>query len=142
LATIGFVTGNGTITEQQNYSYVDNNQLMGSVYYRLKQIDFNGKYDYSNVVEVTKAVFYALSQNYPNPFNPTTAITYSIPENSFVTLKVYDVLGSEVADLVNGEVEAGVHKVNFSGVDLNSGVYFYTIKAGNFSETKKLMLMK
>jgi hypothetical protein len=142
LVTVGFVKGNGTTTEQHSYSYVDNNELMGPVYYRLKQIDFNGKYDYSNVVEVTKAVSYALSQNYPNPFNPTTAITYSVPQSSFVTLKVYNVLGSEVADLVNGVVEAGVHKVNFNGYDLTSGVYFYTIKAGNFSETKKLMLMK
>jgi hypothetical protein len=142
LTTIDFVRGNGTTTEQHSYSYFDNNELMGSVYYRLKQIDLDGKYDYSNVVEVTKAVSYTLSQNYPNPFNPTTAITYSVPQSSFVTLKVYNVLGSEVASLVNGVVEAGVHKVNFSGVDLNSGVYFYTIKAGNFSETKKLMLMK
>ena len=140
--TVGFVKGNGTTTETQSYTYVDNTELNGTVYYRLKQLDLNGKYDYSKVVEITRVVSYGLSQNYPNPFNPTTAITYSIPENSFVTLKVYDVLGSEVADLVNGEVEAGVHKVNFSGVDLNSGVYFYTIKAGNFSETKKLMLMK
>ena len=143
LVTVGFVKGNGTTTEQHSYSYVDNNELMGSVYYRLKQIDFNGKYDYSNVVEVTKVVTsYALAQNYPNPFNPTTAITYSIPQNTFVTLKVYDVIGREVAELVNGEVEAGVHNVNFNGYDLTSGVYFYTIKAGNFSETKKLMLMK
>ncbi len=142
LNTIGFVEGNGTTTETQSYTYVDNTELNGTVYYRLKQLDFNGKYDYSKVVEVIRVVSYGLSQNYPNPFNPTTAITYSIPENSFVTLKVYDVLGSEVADLVNGQVEAGVHKVNFNGYNLNSGVYFYTIKAGNFSETKKLMLMK
>lgn len=143
LVTVGFVRGNGTTTEKHNYSYVDNNELAGTVYYRLKQTDFDGRHDYSNVVEVTKVVTsYALAQNYPNPFNPTTAITYSIPQNSFVTLKVYNVLGSEVAELVNGEVQAGVHKVNFNGFDLNSGVYFYTIKAGNFSETKKLMLMK
>jgi hypothetical protein len=142
LVTVGFVKGNGTTTETQSYTYVDNTELNGTVYYRLKQLDLNGKYDYSKVVEVTRVVSYGLSQNYPNPFNPTTAITYSIPENSFVTLKVYDVLGSEVADLVNGVVEAGVHKVNFNAFNLNSGVYFYTIKAGNFSETKKLMLMK
>jgi hypothetical protein len=142
LVTVGFVKGNGTTTEKHNYSYVDNNELAGTVYYRLKQTDFDGRHDYSNVVEVTKVVTsYALAQNYPNPFNPTTAITYSIPQNSFVTLKVYNVLGSEVAELVNGEVQAGVHKVNFNGFDLNSGVYFYTIKAGNFSETKKLMLI-
>ena len=141
--TIGFVKGNGTTVEKHDYSFVDNSEFSGTVYYRLKNMDFDGQHDYSNVVEVTKVVTsYALAQNYPNPFNPTTAITYSIPQNSFVTLKVYNVLGSEVAELVNGEVQAGVHKVNFNGFDLNSGVYFYTIKAGNFSETKKLMLMK
>jgi len=142
LKTIGFVEGNGTTTEARNYTYVDNTEFNGTVYYRLKQLDLNGSYDYSKVVEVTKAVSYSLAQNYPNPFNPTTTITYSIPQNSFVTLKVYNVLGSEVAELVNGQVEAGIHKVNFNGFDLNSGVYFYTIKAGSFSETKKLMLMK
>jgi hypothetical protein len=142
LTTVAFVNGNGTTTEKQNYNYIDTDRQLGTVYYRLKQIDFNGSYEYSKVVEVTKAISYALAQNYPNPFNPITTITYSIPQNSFVTLKVYNVLGSEVAELVNGQVEAGVHKVNFNGFDLNSGVYFYTIKAGNFSETKKLMLMK
>jgi len=142
LVTIGFVQGNGTTTEQSSYSYTDDAEAIGTVYYRLKQIDFSGSYDYSKVVEVTQVVSYALSQNYPNPFNPTTTISYSIPQNALVTLKVYDVLGSEVAELVNGQVEAGVHKVNFNAYNLNSGIYFYTIKAGNFSETKKLMLVK
>jgi hypothetical protein len=142
LTTIGFVKGIGTTTEKQNYSYTDTDEQLGAVYYRLKQIDFSGSYEFSKVVEVTRVVSYALSQNYPNPFNPTTTITYSIPQNSVVTLKVYDVLGSEVAELVNGQVEAGIHKVNFNAYDLNSGIYFYTIKAGNFSETKKLMLVK
>lgn len=142
LVTVGFVGGKGTTTEKQIYSYIDTERQPGTVYYRLKQIDFNGSYDYSKVVEVTRVVSYELTQNYPNPFNPTTTITYSLPQNGLVTLKVYDVLGSEVAELVNGQIDAGVHKVNFNGVNLNSGVYFYTIKTGNFSETKKLMLMK
>ena len=141
-ATVAFVKGHGTTTQKQNYSYIDNTDLTGSIFYRLKQLDFGGNYKYSNTVEVTRAISYELNQNYPNPFNPTTTITYSIPQNSFVTLKIYDILGSEVASLVNGEIEAGVHKLNFNAVGLNSGVYFYTIKAGNFSETKKLMLMK
>jgi hypothetical protein len=139
---VAFIPGIGTSTEKQYYSYLDNTELTGSIFYRLKQLDFGGNYNYSNTVEITRAISYELSQNYPNPFNPTTAITYSIPQNSFVTLKVYDILGSEVAELVNGQVEAGVHKVNFNAFNLNSGVYFYTIKTGNFSETKKLMLMK
>jgi hypothetical protein len=141
-ATVAFVKGHGTTTQKQNYSYIDNTDLTGSIFYRLKQLDFGGNYKYSNTVEVTKAISYELSQNYPNPFNPTTTISYSIPQSSFVTLKVYDILGSEVAELVNGQVEAGVHRVNFNAFNLNSGVYFYTIKAGNFNETKKLMLMK
>ena len=141
-STVAFVRGHGTTAQMKYYSYIDKTDLTGAIYYRLKQLDFGGNYKYSNIVEVTRAVSYDLSQNFPNPFNPTTTITYSIPQNSYVTLKIYDILGSEVANLVNGEVEAGVHKVNFNAVGLNSGVYFYTIKAGNFNETKKLMLMK
>ena len=139
---IAFVNGKGTTTEKQSYSYLDNTELTGSNYYRLKQLDFDGSYSFSNTVEVTTVVSYGLSQNYPNPFNPTTTITYSIPQNSFVTLKVYNILGSEVAELVNGQVEAGVHKINFNSFNLNSGVYFYTIKAGNFNSAKKMTLMK
>ena len=139
---VAFVPGIGTSTEKQYYSYLDDTELTGSIYYRLKQLDFGGNYNYSNTVEVSRAISYELSQNYPNPFNPTTTITYSIPQNSFVTLKVYDILGSEVDELVNEQVDAGVHKVNFNGFNLNSGVYFYIIKAGNFSSAKKMTLMK
>ena len=85
---------------------------------------------------------YSLSQNYPNPFNPTTVINYSIPKRSFVTLKVYNVLGREVATLVNKEQNAVNYKVTFNGVNLPSGVYFYRIHAGKFVETKKLLLLK
>ena len=85
---------------------------------------------------------FSVQQNYPNPFNPSTLIEYSIPEQSFVDLKVYDILGNEVATLVNEEQSAGVYRADFTGADLTSGVYFYTIKAGNFVETKKMVLMK
>ena len=92
---------------------------------------------------------FSLAQNYPNPFNPSTKIEYSIPHSSLVTLKVYDILGREVATLVNAEKQAGVYKVNFDGNGLSSGVYFYRIEAtpvggqsGNFVETKKLVLIK
>jgi len=139
---IAFVNGKGTITEKQYYSYLDKTELNGSLFYRLKQLDFGGAYHFSNTVEVSRAISYELSQNYPNPFNPTTTITYSVPQNTFVTLKIYNILGSEVAELVNGQVDAGIHRVNFNAYNFNSGVYFYTIKAGNFSETKKLTLMK
>jgi len=85
---------------------------------------------------------FALEQNYPNPFNPTTIIKYQIPELSFVTLKVYDVLGGEVATLVNEEKPVGNYKVEFDATGLPSGVYFYRLKAGSFIETKKMVLMK
>ena len=85
---------------------------------------------------------YALSQNYPNPFNPTTTIKYSIPKLSFVTIKIYDVLGSEVATLVNEEKPAGTYELTWNAANLPSGVYFYQLKAGSFVETKKMILMK
>ena len=94
---------------------------------------------------------YLLSQNYPNPFNPITKIKYEIPgqsalggrnDNPFVTLKVYDILGREVATLVNEEKPAGTYEVEFDGTSLPSGVYFYQLKAGNYSETKKMVLLK
>ncbi len=85
---------------------------------------------------------FSLLQNYPNPFNPSTSIDYSIPEESFVELKVYDVLGNEVASLVNEQQQTGVYRADFTANNLSSGIYFYKIKAGNFIETKKMVLMK
>ena len=85
---------------------------------------------------------FSLQQNYPNPFNPSTLIEYSIPEQSFVDLKVYDILGNEVATLVNEEQSAGVYRADFTGADLTSGIYFYQLQAGNFVETKKMILIK
>lgn len=85
---------------------------------------------------------YNLSQNYPNPFNPVTVISYQLPINGFVSLKVFDVLGREVAELVNGEVKAGKYEARFDGANLSSGVYFYTLRAGDFSDTKKMLLVK
>jgi photosystem II stability/assembly factor-like uncharacterized protein len=85
---------------------------------------------------------FKLYQNYPNPFNPTTTIKFEIPERSFVTIKVYDVLGGEVATIINEEKLSGNYEVEFDGSQLNSGIYFYQIKAGNFVETKKMILLK
>ncbi len=146
---IGFVEGNGTTVQTHSYSFSDNNPAAGNYSYRLKQIDFDGSYEYSDVVGVTvnTVLKYNLSQNYPNPFNPATQISYSIPSAGFVTLKVYDVLGNEVAVLVNEEKPAGVYTLNFNarsvdGQELSSGVYLYRLKAGDYSSTKKLILMK
>ena len=85
---------------------------------------------------------YTLSQNYPNPFNPSTTIKYSLPKNSYVSLKIYDVLGKEVTVLVDEEKAVGNYKVEFNANNLSSGVYFYRIQAGEFVDIKKLVLMK
>ena len=141
---VGFIEGNGTTTEIQNYSFIDENLLPGIHSYRLKQVDFDGTSELSDVieVEVSAPIEYSLSQNYPNPFNPSTTIIYSIPEDGHVTLKVYDVLGNEVASLVDEQKQSGSFDVNFNASALSSGVYYYQIKAGEFTSTKKLVLMK
>ncbi len=142
---IGFVQGNGTTTSINQYSFIDKNIVkQGHYIYRLKQIDLDGKYAYSAEAgaDVSKPNVYYLSQNYPNPFNPTTNIEFSIPERSHVTLKVYDVLGNEVATLVDGWMESTNHQVTFDGSKLASGIYYYTLMAGNFTSTKKLILLK
>jgi len=143
---IGFVEGHGTTTEINKYSYTDNlNGINGnSITYRLKQIDFNGSCEYSNEVLVSKIlpVKFALEQNYPNPFNPSTKIKYSVPQLSNVVIKVYDILGNEITTLVNEESPAGEFEVEFGASTLPSGIYFYRLLAGDFVETKKMVLMK
>jgi hypothetical protein len=141
--TIGFRDGKGTTTEPQTYSYLDENLSTGISQYRLKQIDFNGDFEYSDIVEIEIAPsVFSLSQNYPNPFNPSTAINYQLPANSFVTLKIYDVLGNQVAALVNEQKPAGVYEVEFNASEFGSGVYFYRLQAGIFVETKKMVLLR
>ena len=141
---IGFVQGNGTTTLAQQYSYVDKNVSAGSYNYRLKQIDFDGTFTYSPVaeVEVSAPVNFELAQNYPNPFNPGTTIQFSLPISSNVLLRVYNLLGQEVATLLDGFREAGVHFINFDAVNLNSGLYIYKIEAEGFTSTKKMTLIK
>jgi hypothetical protein len=141
---IGFVEGNGTTTETQDYSFTDRNIIDGVYSYRLKQIDYDGTFEYSNVVQVdiTTPVDYNLSQNYPNPFNPSTTIAYSIPQDGLVSLKVYDILGNEVAILVNEYQSAGTREIQFNAGSLSSGVYYYELVSGEFSSLKKLILMK
>ena len=141
---LGFINGNGTTTEKSHYSFVDKNPAEGKSYYRLRQIDFDGTSKIYNSVEVDFETVkeYSLSQNYPNPFNPSTEINYTLAKSGNVTLKVYNLLGSEVATLVNGFMEAGKHSVKFDANDITSGIYFYTIKADNFTSTRKMILMK
>jgi hypothetical protein len=146
---VGFVNGNGTTTQTHSYSFKDENVQAGKYQYRLKQIDFDGSFAYSSIVEVENNIptEFSLEQNYPNPFNPTTTIRYQIPDKEFVTLKIYDILGNEVTALVNEEKPAGSYTVEFTshskdGKSLSSGLYFYTISAGSFTSTKKMLLLK
>ncbi len=143
---ISFVQGHGTTTKENTYTFKDNISKLQSdvIYYRLKQVDFDGAYKYSSEVMVSKTMpsDFSLMQNFPNPFNPTTQIHYSVPRNTHVLLKVYDSDGSEVATLINENQEAGNYTLSFNASNLASGVYFYTINAGSFTDTKKMILMK
>jgi hypothetical protein len=143
-ATIGFISGAGTSTEEQSYTFIDKQVAVGTHTYRLKQIDFDGSYSYSNIIEVdvTTPLTFSLSQNYPNPFNPTTKISYSVPFDSKVTISVYSITGEMVMELVNDNVSAGSYSVDFDGSNLASGMYIYKMTAGNFTQTNKMMLMK
>ena len=141
---IGFIEGNGTTTQPHTYSYLDKNFSSGKYSYRLKQIDFDGSFQYSNSAEVsveTPEVF-ALEQNYPNPFNPTTSIHFQIPKPGLVSLKVYDVLGKEVATLVNEQKDQGSYSVDFDASELASGVYVYQLRINNLVSTKKMLLIR
>jgi hypothetical protein len=141
---ISFVNGKGTTTEKQNYSFIDKGLSIGIYNYRLNQIDFDGTQ--KNVGETTVNLIrpekFSLEQNYPNPFNPSTKIEFTIPQSSFVNLKVYNILGKEVSNLVNEEKPAGSYEVKFNGSNLSSGIYFYTLKTGSYIQTKKLILLK
>ncbi len=141
---IGYAAGFGTTTEPKSYSFVDSKVSSGTYIYRLKQIDFDGTYKYSNEVsvEVTLPLEYSLEQNYPNPFNPSTTIKYSIPEDGFVKLSVYNMLGEEVSTLVNGNQEAGRYELSFNASELSSGVYVYRLEAPNYTSSKKLILLR
>ena len=144
---IGFVKGAGNSNSPKNYSFIDDNPPSGTVEYRLKQIDNNGGFKYSQILTVSSLpTKFELSQNYPNPFNPTTTIQYALPKAEHVTLKVYDELGQEVSTLVNEQQQAGNYSVQLTLRSFSeggaSGVYYYRISAGDFTEVKKLMLLK
>ncbi len=141
---IGFVGGFGTSTETHTYTYTDNNVTAGSYTYRLKQVDFDGTFEYSNEVnvDIVAPLEFALDQNYPNPFNPSTTIKYSTAQDGLVKLAIYNMLGEEVTTLVNKTQKAGRYEVNFNASNLASGVYIYRLDTPNFTSAKKLMLMK
>lgn len=146
---ITFVTGKGTTTEQTNYSYLDKGVRVGTIYYRLKQIDLAGTFEYSNIisVDVNLPSQFSLLQNHPNPFNPSTKITFELPADANVKLNVYNIIGQQIAEIVNSDLSRGRHEFNFNASDLSSGIYYYTLSAAgkdgkNFNATKKMILIK
>jgi photosystem II stability/assembly factor-like uncharacterized protein len=147
---IAFIPGYGTTAKPKHYTYIDKN-ILGLIKYRLKQIDFNGTFEFSNVLEINSigVLSFELQQNYPNPFNPVTTISYSIPIKSQVELFIYNTLGERIKKLLNEEKEAGNYSVNFDATNLPSGIYFYRFQVypasggtGSFVETKKMVLLK
>jgi len=146
----GFVNGFGSSAEQKKYTFIDNNLPAGRWKYRLIQIDFDGtKKEIANTeIDVLLPTNAKLEQNFPNPFNPSTSIKFSIKKKDFVSLTIYDLLGKEIIKLVNEEKDAGIYEVHFNpvetfqGLALQNGVYFYQLKAGNYIETKKMILLK
>lgn len=143
---IGFVQGAGNSNAPKEYSYRDAGLPNGTVLYRLKQIDADGKFTYNNAIEVvvnTAVTRYELSQNYPNPFNPTTTIRFALPAAEQATVKVYDMAGREVAELFNQVAAAGqVYNVQFSGAGLASGIYLYVLQTQSYREVRKMSLLK
>ncbi len=141
---IGFVAGKGTTTEAQSYSFtlpITHNALQ--LQFRLKQIDSDGNFSYSQILtQELEPQKFQLTDNYPNPFNPSTIINYQLSGGSFVTLKIYDILGREIKILVSKHEDAGNYSVKFDAGDLPSGVYFCKLQADQFSEIKKMMLVK
>lgn len=142
--TIDFIDGKGTTSNTTNYSFTDRNVDAGVYVYRLRQLDYDGSFEYSQKVEVeiSLPLHYSLEQNYPNPFNPTTTINYSIPQAGDVRIILYDVLGNQVKTLTDTQHDAGKYEILFDASGLSSGVYYYRIQSGEFTSTKKLILMK
>jgi len=144
---IGFVKGAGNSRLPKQYSYSDNTLSSGTYSYRLKQMDEDGTFKFSNIVEVNYAANmpngYLLNQNYPNPFNPSTLIKFGFEKNTHAKLTIYDVLGNKVTELFNGQAEAGrTYEVSFIASSLSSGIYYYQLQSDNITQVKKMMLLK
>lgn len=143
--TIAFIQGKGTTTQANGYSYSDAVNQAGTYFYRLKQVDFDGTFEYSNEIMVNVIALpgqYALAQNYPNPFNPSTSIEFVIPQAGFTNLSVFNLLGEKVAEIVNEVKESGNHTVVFDASNLSSGTYIYTLSVNGNIVTKKMSLVK
>ncbi len=142
--TLAFVAGNGTTDIPQDYHYTTEGLAPGLYDFRLKQIDFDGTFTYTEPIRV---VFQTsgeviLHANYPNPFNPVTQIRFELPLSTDVNLSVYDVTGRQVAVLVDGPMQSGRHSVSFDGLHLSSGTYFYQLQTGDIRITKPMTLTK
>ncbi|MCX7611395.1 MAG: T9SS type A sorting domain-containing protein, partial [Ignavibacterium sp.] len=142
--SVGFVPGNGNSNSPRYYEFLDQNIPSGKIFYRLKQFDNDGSFKYSDhiEVEIKSANDFKLFQNYPNPFNSQTIISYFIPQDNFVNLKIYDVIGNEISTLVNEYQTAGYYDINFESSDLSSGIYIYKIFVGENSQHKKMIILK
>jgi len=143
---ITFVEGHGNSNSPKEYNFLDEGISYGTYAYRLKQIDNDGTFEYSDVIEVNAGDIpegFVLEQNYPNPFNPTTVIKFALAESQQATLTVYDILGNEVAQLFNKITEAGkVYKIEFGASDLSSGVYYYRLSTPQKSLVRKMLLLQ
>jgi hypothetical protein len=141
---IGFVKGSGNSNSPNSYSFLDSPLEIGTYKYRLKQIDLDGHFKYSNEIEVVynNVFYFSLNQNYPNPFNPSTTISYQLSAGGLVSIKVYDVLGKEIATLVNEIKQSGIHEVNFDASEYSSGIYLYRMTVNNFTQIRKMIVLK
>ena len=146
---IGFVPGFGTTSEARSYTFAIADFSSGVQYYRLKQLDFDGTFTFTNSVEIEGPApnNFSLSQNYPNPFNPSTVVNFTLPVESSITLKVYNMLGEDVLEILNSGLQAGYHKLDIDGSALSSGSYFYVLEATGtdgsiYRSVKKMILMK
>jgi hypothetical protein len=143
---LGFINGKGTTSELSNYTFEDKDLSLGRYFYRLKQVDNNGTFEYSSIIEVVIGNVprgFVLKQNYPNPFNPSTIIKFGFDKKTKASLKIYDVLGNEVATLFNGSAEGGrIYELTFNASGLSSGVYYYQLRGNDNTEIKKMMLLK
>lgn len=147
---LGFIEGHGNSNSPKEYIFIDDMSLeteevlIGTIHYRLKQIDTDGSFEYSEIITVELGIpgKFELKQNYPNPFNPTTKIVYAIPQDGHVSMKVYDILGKEVTTLVNENKKAGRYTINFDGSQFTSGIYITKITEGSFNGLIKMLLIK
>lgn len=141
---IAFVSGSGTTTEAKTYSYRDSILSSNQYYYRLKHLELNGSYSYSNIIKVdfNQPGNFVLKQNYPNPFNPNTKIKFVIPKESFVNLSIFNSLGELVSTLVSKQMKPGFYEYEYDGSSIPSGVYVYKLEAEDYIEAKKMILLK